>query len=64
MCRTTGLTSWERSNGSIWVTVANGPSYTTSRNLSVGQYTYRCVASNVFGVKASSNNVTVIVYGK
>lgn len=55
--------TWERSSGSSWIAVASGPVYTTDRNLSIGQYTHRCVVRNEVGSK-TSNSVPVIVYGK
>ena len=55
--------SWERRSGSSWTTVANGSSYTTNSNMTVGQYMYRCIVSNEAG-SVMSNSATVNVYGK
>jgi len=70
MCRVSGLGilvySWERrSSGRIWTPInnANSPTYTTNRNMVVGQYTYRCVVRNEAG-SVVSNSATVNVYGK
>ena len=54
---------WERRSGSSWNTITNGPSYTTNKNMRVGQYTYRCVVRNEAG-PVMSNSATVNVYGK
>ena len=68
MCRTSGLGtlvySWDRrSSGSSWTTInnANSPSYTTNRNMAVGQY--RCVVRNGAG-PVMSRSATVNVYGE
>ena len=66
-CRADGggtlMYTWERRSGSDWNTVTNGPSYTTIRNMAVGQYTYRCVVRNEAG-SVMSRSATVNVYGK
>jgi len=57
--------SWQRRSGSSWIPVSNtnSQSYTTNRNMAVGQYTYRCVVRNGAGAVAS-NSATVNVYGE
>ena len=57
--------SWETRSGSSWTTInnANSPSYTTNRNMAVGQYTYRCAVRNEAG-SVESNSATVNVYGE
>ena len=55
--------SWERRSGNDWNTVTNGPSYTTNKNMAVGQYTYRCVVRNE-ARSVVSNSATVNVYGE
>jgi len=68
-CRANGrsklMYSWERRSGSSWIPInnANSPSYTTNRNMVVGQYTYRCVVRNEAG-PVESNRATVNVYGE
>ena len=68
MCRASGLGtlvySWKRSSsGSSWTTVSNDSttSYTTNRNMVVGQYMYRCIVSNEAG-SVMSNSATVRVF--
>jgi len=69
VCRASGLGtivySWERRSSGSWTPInnANSPSYTTNRNIAVGQYTYRCVVRNEAG-SVVSNSATVNVYGE
>ena len=56
--------SWERSSGGSWITVVtNSTSYTTNSTLAIGQYMYRCRATNEAG-SVESNIATVNVYGE
>ena len=57
--------SWERNSGFSWTIVGddNTTSHTTDTTLAIGQYMYRCRASNDAG-SIVSNIATVNVYGE
>jgi len=65
-CRANGrgtlMYSWEIGSWTL-INNTNSPSYTTNRNMVVGQYTYRCVVRNEAG-SVVSNSATVNVYGE